>query len=155
MTTIVKLTGTLTIIDYCSKELINDEETFFDQYYTTGAWDKIESLTVNDNEENLVKQKGKYCIKEDALHEIIEDGHPLPVECHTRQYYDQELVYEIEHEGEFDIKKLQLVKSTYEFDEIPFWIVADYILYDGERFDNDEITDYDVESKCYNTFELE
>lgn len=152
MKTKVTIKGDLYILDYCSKSLIDEENDFVSQYYTTGGWIKIESLTVNDGDENLVKKKGKYSINPNLLRDMI---NPLPAEIHYRNYYEQELEYEIEHEEPFDIKKLQIEKSTYEFDEIPFFICADYVLYDGKKFYNYDIGDYEVESKCYNEFEIE
>ena len=156
MKTTIKIKGDLEVIDYASTSLLEDED-FNAVFDMTFRWDKLDSIYVNDSEENVIKQKGKY-VKTEHLHELFaENGpHPLPVECHTRIYYNQEITYEIEHEEEFDIKKLQLAKSTYECDAYPFFIVGDYILYDGKKFNiEEEAYDYCPEEKYYNEIMIE
>lgn len=154
----VKITikGDLVIVDYCSQSLINEDEDFNCNYYETGAWDKIEAMYIDDNEaENLVKKKGKYVKTKEHFHELFkEDGdHPLPVEVHYRWYYNQELDYviELEDDKEFDIKKVQLVKSDYECALFPYFILCDHILYDGKEIENTYWLDaYCPEDKLYN-----
>ena len=156
MKTTIKIKGDLEVIDYASTSLLEDED-FNAVFDMTFRWEKLDSIYVNDSEENVIKEKGKY-VKTEHLHELFaENGpHPLPVECHTRIYYNQEITYEIEHEEEFDIKKLQLAKSTYECSTYPYFIVGDYILYDGKKFNiEEEAYDYCPEEKCYNEIMIE
>ena len=123
------------------------------------GWDRLESLTVNDNEENLIKRKGKYVKTKEFFHELMgpESDQPLPVDMHTRTYGYIEIEYniELEDDEEFDIKKVQLLKSL-EFDttELPYFIVVDYILYDGKKIYADDIPDLCPEEKCYDEGEL-
>lgn len=156
MKTIIKITGDIQVIDYASESLLKEED-FNSVYYMIFHWEKLDSLTVNDSEENLIKKKGKYEKTKEYLHKLFnEDGeHPLPVVCHTRTYYNQEITYTIEHEDEFDIKKLQLVKSDYECQEYPYLIIGEYILYDGKKFKvEDAAYDYCPEEKMYNEFTI-
>ena len=153
----ITITGDLQVIDYCSTTLYNEDNDFLSNFYMILHWEKLDKMTVDDAEENVIKQKGKYIKTKEYLHDKFkEDGeHPLPVECHTRTYYNQEVSYyiELEDDEEFDIKKLQIVKSDYECPEYPFMIVGDYILYDGKQFPAEEDAyEYEVESKCYDEF---
>lgn len=156
----IMIKGDIQVIDYCSLSLINEEQSFNDSYYMMFHWEKLDSMTIDDNEENVIKQKGKYAKTDHFLHDkFAEDGdHPLPVECHIRTYYNQEISYylELEDNEEFDIKKVQLLKSTYEYDAYPYFIVGDYILYDGKKVGIEQIAyDYDPESKMYDEFVIE
>lgn len=154
----VKITirGDIIALDYCSTTLYGEDEDFFGNYYLCCGWDKLTEMWIDDKEENVIKQKGKYVKTKEFFHHLFrEDGdHKLPVECHTRVYSNQEISYiiELEDDEEFDIKKVQLVKSDYECQEFPYWIIADYILYDGKEIDTDETDDYCPETKCYNEF---
>lgn len=166
----IRIKGDLVILDYCSKKMMedsvdgeeyNDEyDVFFSNFYTTGAWDKIEALYVDDDEDNnLVKQKGKYVKTKEYFHNLFNEDsdHPLPVEVHYRYYYSQELEYviKLEDDEEFDLKKVQLIKEDYTCSEFPYFILCSKILYDGkEVLANDEFndwTEYCPEMKTYNT----
>ena len=168
----VKITikGDLVIVDYCSQSVIDaniesgeyDEEcdAFAGNYYVTGAWDKVEALYVDGNEdENLVKKKGKYVKTKEYFHDLFkEDGdHPLPVQVHYRYYYNDELDYiiKLEDDEEFDIKKVQLVKSDYEIELFPYFILCEKILYDGKDVENFDWSEYCPEEKMYNEAEIE
>ena len=48
--------------------------------------------------------------------------------------YTYEVQYEIEVTGDFDPKKLQLIKSDYEFNGMPYFILAEDIMYDGVKY---------------------
>lgn len=157
MITRVTIVGTVVMIDYCSqtKKDEDGDYNFNEFYYQTAGFLDFEDggLFVNDDQEtDLIKKKGKYIkTKEHFTKLFAADGeHPLPVEMHWRCYYANNVSYSIEHEGEFDIKKLQLVKSDYELSEFPYLIIADYILYDGKQFECDVQT-YDLcpEEKMY------
>lgn len=162
MKTKITLSGTLVMIDYCSHSLmLESDDQFFDNYYQTAGFYDWEDggLFVNDDTDNdLMKQKGKYVKTKEHFHHLFrEDGyHPLPVTLHTRLYRYTDADYIIEHEDEFDIKKVQLVKSDYEIQEFPYLIIADYILYDGKRVDvESELYDLCPEEKIYNTVEVD
>lgn len=130
-------------------------------YFETYGFKTVESITLNDGEENLVKQKGKYIKTKEFFHSLFRsDGEqPLPVHCEEQVLHDWEVGYTIElkDDEEFDIKKLQLIKSDYEIQEYPYWIVADYVIYDGKRIDFDvDVIDF----TCYtpkdgNNFEVD
>ena len=130
-------------------------------YFETYGFKTVESITLNDREENLVKQKGKYIKTKEFFHNLFRsDGEqPLPVHCEEQVLHDWEVGYTIElkDDEEFDIKKLQLIKSDYEIQEYPYWIVADYVIYYGKRIDFDvDVIDF----TCYtpkdgNNFEVD
>ena len=151
----ITITGDILACDYCSQLYEFDED-----YNLICSWSKITSLTVDDGEENLVKQKGKYITTKTYLHEMfahIEPPHPFPLTFHTRTYYNQRVEYIIPlQDEEFDIKKLQLMK-TLEFDtsDFPFFIFADFIMYDGNQIDTYDTECYCPEEKMYNEFEIE
>jgi len=158
----VKITikGDLIIVDYCSQSLIDEENEFNDSFYVTGCWEKIDGMYINDDEENVVKKKGKYLLTKEYFHDLFsEDGdHPLPVEVHSRGYQNQELEYNIrlKDDEEFDIKKVQLVKSDYECSLFPYFIVCTHILYDGKEIYNyDYGDDYCPEEKIYDEAVIE
>ena len=150
----IKIKGDLIIVDYCSKSLIDEENEFNDSFYVTGCWEKIEGMYVDDSEENVVKKKGKYVKTKEYFHDLFDkDGdHPLPVIVHSRGYSNQELEYiiRLEDDEEFDIKKVQLVKSDYETQLFPYFILCTYILYDGKEIYNYDYSDeYCPEEKIY------
>lgn len=150
----VKITihGDLLALDYC-----NVDKEFLDEYYYTCAWDKVEAMYINGNEEeNVVKKKGKYVKTKEYFHDLFSaDGdHPLPVECHARIYQNVYADYEIKLEDneEFDIKKVQLVKSDYECDAFPYFIIAGNILYDGKEVITYDLDEFCPEEKMYSEF---
>jgi len=163
MQTKITLKGTLVMIDYCSQSKKDEDGDFnFNEFYyqTAGFLDWEDGgLFVNDDTYNdLMKQKGKYVKTKEHFHNLFkEDGeHPLPVELHTRSYRFTEADYIIEHEDEFDIKKVQLVKSDYEISCFPYLIIADYILYDGKKVDVEcELYDICPEEKMHDTIEVD
>ncbi len=159
----IKIVGDLQIWDYCTKNLPEDED-FHGNYYVTGAWETLTAMYIDDNEEdNVIKKKGKYVKTREYFHDLFsEDGdHPLPVEVHTRTYHNQELEYivELPDDEEFDIKKVQLIKSDYELSEAPYFILCSKILYDGKEVlanaEFNDWTEYCPEMKIYDTLTIE
>lgn len=157
----VKITikGDILAIDYCSKTLMDEDMDFMAQYYLTCGWEKIEAMHVDDSEENVVRKKGKYVKTVEMMHRLMGPGsdHPLPCELHVHTYYNQSIDYiiEVADDEEFDIKKVQLEKSDYELDCLPYFIAAMYILYDGKRIDTVDDMEYCPEEKMYDVWEAE
>ena len=164
----VKITikGTIIAVDYCSQSLYNEDEDFFGNYYLTCGWETVEDMYINtddvyfaDEADNVVKKKGKYVKVRDYFHKLWgkDSDHPLPVECHTRQYSNccADYMIELEDEEEFDIKKVQLIKSDYEVSEFPYFILANKILYDEKEIYTEDTDDYCPEEKMYNEFIVE
>ena len=137
----VKITieGTLLMGEYCSQSLIDEEEGFDQNYYSVNGWNNLDALYVDDDESNnLIKKKGKYIKVYDYFHELFADDgeHPLPVELHLRTSYGNDrldYMIELEDDEEFDIKKLQLIKSDYEIECCPYFIVTEKIVYNGKE----------------------
>ena len=132
----ITIVGTIRGVLYCSKSLIDEENSFWDNYYQTFGFESISEIRVGDNEENIIKQKGKYIKTKEYFHDLFrEDGfHPLPVIVRSAIDDEYEVQYEIEVMGEFDPKKLQLIKSDYEFIGMPYFILTDDIMYDGVKY---------------------
>lgn len=170
----IKIVGDLLIFDYCSEKVMKEDiesgnsdtesEAFLSNYYVAGGWDTVEALYVDDNEEeNLVKKKGKYVKTREYFHELFkEDGeHPLPVQIHYKKYSSQELQYviELQDDEEFDLKKVQLVKSDYEVQEFPYFILCEKILYDGKDVEADldfnDWTEYCPDEKMFGEAEID
>lgn len=162
----VKVVGTLLMCEYCSQSKYDgydDEmEAFYSEYYMTNGWESVKGIYIDDDEENVIKKKGKYAKVRDYFHNLFkeEGDHPLPVDLHTRTYTyeDVEFIYEIELEDdeEFDIKKVQLIKSEYEIDPLPYFILAKKILYDGkEVFADESYSDYGIEGKGCSEYTIE
>lgn len=173
----VKITikGTARVIDYCSKEVIlhslaegeydDVDDAFSGNYYVTIGWMNYEDggMFIDDDEEtDFMMRKGKYIKTRNHFHDLFAaDGeHPLPVVVHCRDYDVcrggvGEYYIKLEDDEEFDIKKVQLVKSDYEILNEPYFIIADYILYDGKRVDEcGDIFDLCPEEKCYDEYEV-
>lgn len=160
----ITIEGDLIAVDYCATKRYEEGEEFNDVYYVTYGWDKVNEMRVDgvegiDNEENVVKKKGKYVKTREFFHDLFsEEGeHPLPVEIHDRYYYGVQASYilQLPDDEEFDIKKVQLVKSDYEVELYPYFIIANYILYDGKKVETWDLDDYCPEEKCYNEFTID
>lgn len=154
----ITLVGTVDACEYCSKSHYDnydtDEEAFNSEFYITSGWNRIDSLFVDDNrDENLIKKKGKYVKVVDYFHNLFSDDsdHPLPVDLHVRTFVgDNEIDYyiELEDDEEFDIKKVQLIKSDYEIEAFPYYILTEKILYNGREIPaDDEMADFFIEGR--------
>lgn len=140
---IITIEGTIQICEYAStcKE-------FYDTFYMTLGWHTVDALYVNGNEEeNLIKKKGKYVKVGDYFHNLFskEGDHPLPVEVHLRETHGGDrfsYTVQLADDEEFDVKKVQLVKSDREIECCPYFILAEYILYDGKVVAVNEIDEY-------------
>ena len=141
----VKITieGTIQICEYASTR-----DEFYDTFYMTLGWHTVDALYVNDDEDNnLVKRKGKYVKVGDYFHDLFsEEGcHPLPVEVHLRETHGGDrfsYIVQLEDDEDFDIKKVQLVKSEREIECCPYFILAHHILYDGKEVIVNEEDEY-------------
>ena len=139
----ITIEGTIQICEYAStcKE-------FYDTYYMTLGWYTVDALYVDGNEEeNLIKKKGKYVKVGDYFHDLFseEGDHPLPVEVHLRETHGGDrfsYTIELTDDEAFDIKKVQLVKSDREIECCPYFILAQHILYDGKEIKVNEEDEY-------------
>jgi hypothetical protein len=144
----ITITGEPLVVDYCNTDL-----DFSDNYYTQVGWTSVSGVFVNDNPENVIKKKGKYFITSELWHTLLSpDGdHPLPVELHMRTFAKTSFNYSIEipDDQDFDIKKLQLIKSNYELEVFPYFIDAHSIVYDGKEFTTKDDEDYCIGGRSY------
>ena len=147
----VTIEGTIQICEYASQQTIeNDESDFNSVYYSVLGWDNLIGLYIDDYErENLIKKKGKYYKVYDYFHNLFSDegDHPLPVEVHLRNTgYEEKFDYYIDlpDDEPFDVKKLQLIKSDYEIEPCPYFIVVEKIMYDGKEIS--------LADECWDTY---
>lgn len=151
----VTLTGEAICMEYCSQTYYegDPEQDFLDNYYCMSFLKTVDALYVDDDwDENFVKQKGKYLKTKEYITDNLmgmNTDHPIPVDVHIDTHSSCEFNYEIElnDDEEFDIKKLQLVKSDYEVHFMPYAIIVEYIMYDNKKI---EISDPDVLAELYN-----
>ena len=157
----VKITieGTIQICEYASTE-----KEFYDTFYMTLGWYTVDALYVNDDEnENLIKKKGKYVKVGDYFHDLFseEGDHPLPVEVHLRETHGSDrfsYIINLEDNEDFDIKKVQLVKSNNEIECCPYFILARHILYDGKEIvvnEEDEYLCTGIDGRYYSEYVID
>lgn len=154
----IEITGKMMFCEYASEEVLmaeaKDDLDTGEKYDTAieCAWSSVNyvyfyllsDICVTANGEDITKKKGKYVMVDDLVRsELATDDQPYPIEFRFVRTVDYFGEIELDVE-DFDPKKLQLRKSTYEFDKIPYAIDAMYIIYDGElmRLDTDEMYDY-------------
>ena len=110
----------------------------------------LSNVEVFANGEDITKKKGKY-IKTYPFTKDIVEGFECDPEAKNMLYRkadnDDDWDFEFEFEipvspQEFDPKKLQLIKSDYEFNEVPYAILADVIIYDGKEYRTEDDFDY-------------
>lgn len=84
--------------------------------------------------EDITKQKGKYIKRDDILKKDYKLRAPFYVMPYNMlALIVNEFCIELEDDEEFDPKKLQLIKSDYEVEFLPYGIVTDTIVYDGKE----------------------
>lgn len=94
-------------------------------YVGSDEWDEAEDIT---------KQKGKYIKRTDVFKGDLGMTCPFYVRC-INDFAEIVNSYciEIPDDEEFDPSQLQLEKSDYEIERIPYGIVSQYVIYKGER----------------------
>lgn len=102
----------------------------------------VEGVTLFANDNDITKKKGKY-IKGKFIHQDIDNHIPTVECCHcSSEYFGIETEFEIP-DDDFDPKQVQLLKSDYEFDEIPYAILTNRIMYKGKEYTTtSDIIDY-------------
>ena len=110
----------------------------------------LSNVEVFANGEDITKKKGKY-IKTYPFTKDIVEGFKCDPKSDNMLYrkadngddWDFEFEFEIPvSPQDFDPKKLQLIKSDYEFAEVPYAILADKIVYDGKEYRTDDCFDF-------------
>lgn len=112
--------------------------------------DSLTAVTENGEEMDITKKKGKYIKSDSYFKETIGTNERFvfqPVaEDEDRYLYEIEL----QDDEEFDPKKLQLVKSDYEVNFLPYGIITEYIMYDGKKVEMTNYYEYEEEyADCY------
>ena len=103
---------------------------------------KVSVVYENDNETDITKEKGKYIKSKNVYSEpfIPKDGGVANSVAILVGRGNNEIYYTIElnDDEEFDSRKLQLVKSDYEFSFLPYGIVSEYLMYNGVEIGRDD-----------------
>lgn len=91
------------------------------------------SLSTDDGEEiDITKQKGKYINNKTYFKDLGFEPPFFVISVEGTELYETYTI-ELSDDEEFDPMKLQLVKSDYELDFLPYGIVLGYIMYDGKK----------------------
>lgn len=137
----IELSGTAMFCQYASIPRMKEEEAeFWDIYYD--LFYLVSDVKVLANGEDITKQKGKYLIVDDVVkNQIGLEDHPLPIEFRFVREVDFSAELDLDVD-DFDPKKLQLRKSIYELQNIPFAIDALNISYDGKIYQLDYEDEY-------------
>lgn len=112
--------------------------------------DNLTAVEENGEEMDITKNKGKYVKTNSFFKETLGTNERFVFQPVVED--EDTFVYTIELEDgeEFDPKKLQLVKSDYEVNFLPYGILAEYIMYDGKKIYTDSYYEYEDEYKgCY------
>ena len=107
----------------------------------------LEGVYVGDEmfseDEDITKSKGKYIKRTDVLKKDYKLTPPFYVRCiNGGTEIVNTFCVELEDDEEFDPKQLQLVKSDYEVEFLPYGIVSDTIIYKGKEILMDNETEY-------------
>lgn len=110
--------------------------------YTEGAepvWDIDDEGAVD-----ITKKKGKYLLINDLFSERCKLKSPFYVDQTNYCNIMESFMIELEDDEEFDPKKLQLIKSDYEVQFLPFGISVYAVVYDGKLVYVDPSDGYNV-----------
>ena len=108
---------------------------------------ELESVYVSNDPfeegEDITKKKGKYVKRDDVFKNDYKLRVPFYVMPYNmRAYIENTFCIELEDDEEFDPKQLQLIKSDYEVEFLPYGIVTDEVLYKGNRIITDDCPEY-------------
>ena len=67
----VTIHGHLEILEYCSQSLINEEESFNDNYYVTYGWSGFDSIKVGTE---TIKKIDSYLVRKAYFAELFKAG---------------------------------------------------------------------------------
>lgn len=89
-----------------------------------------------ENDIEINKTKGKYIKSKDVYSKPFSPNAVAFLKGES--YYEEYYTILLNDNENFDPKKLQLVKSDYEFDFLPYGIVSEFIIYDGKKVEREE-----------------
>ena len=129
-------------IDLRDFNSLEDEGSLDGDLNEIGFMLDLEGVYVGNEEwsedEDITKLKGKYIKRTDVLKKDYKLNPPFYVRCiNGNTEIVNTFCVELEDNEEFDPKQLQLIKSDYEVEFLPYGIVSDTIIYkDKEIFLN-------------------
>lgn len=116
------------------------EEELIDDWCTEIAILKTVQLYIGDEP---INKKGKYIKRKDYLSKFL--SNPMVVYEAGFTEIEQTFTIKLKDDEKFDPMKLQLMKSDYEVNFIPYGIICSHIVYDGVEIEGDielsELTD--------------
>lgn len=118
------------------------EDVVTDNYIQQDAI--LEGVQLLKEDEDITKQKGKY-IKQKYFHNMITPDTSGSIKRMViDKTFNFTFTFDIPvEESEFNPKLIQLIKSDYEFEGIPYYIVTDKMMYDGKEIcSNEGLTDF-------------
>ena len=133
----ITIEGKATYYEWAGKpQLEQNDDDWCSVYYSGFIFEKIDKVTAND--EDITKTKGKYLMVPNMIREqwSLGEDHEFPVEVRPIRTIDFSVDCNLKCEN-FKPDKVQLRKSTYEFDFIPFAIDTTKIMYDGKEIETD------------------
>lgn len=100
-------------------------------------------------DEIMIEKKGKYIKTTEYFAEFIQE--PFVVQHSDSTYAEYEYSIELMDDEDFDPLKLQLIKSDYEVEFLPYGIITGTIMYDGRAIPTDTECCFDeyAESDCF------
>jgi hypothetical protein len=115
--------------------------------YETALIMELEGVYVGQDEweeaEDITKKKGKYIKRTDIFKSDQGLTPPFYVRCiNGGTDICNSFCIELNDEEEFDPSQLQLEKSDYELEFLPYGIVSQYIIYKGEKIHSYSETEY-------------
>lgn len=128
-----------------------DDKLVDDMFYEFPFIISLDELTWYDEDgvEHYIEKKGKYINRKDYLSKALPTL-PFVYQLSDNTYYEFEYIIELKDDEEFDPMKLQLMKSDYEVDFLPYGIITTGIMYDGREITYEDYADFDLMSnQCY------
>lgn len=126
---------------------LEDEGWLNGDLYEIAFMKEVEGVYVGNEEYSedvdITKEKGKYIKRTDILKKDCKLTPPFYVRCING---DTEIVnticIELDDDEMFDPKQLQLVKSDYEVEFIPYGIMTNHVIYKDRTFIDDGSSEY-------------
>jgi hypothetical protein len=122
------------ILDYNLNEpaiILEDVEVLY-----TENEDPVESVD-DEGAVDVTSKKGKYIFVDNYFSDFLSLKCPIWAQQINMGEIISTFHIEMEHDEEFDPKKLQLIKSDYEVKFLPYGVVSSLIVYDGKCYKSD------------------
>ena len=128
------------------QEGFTDEDLY--EYFAFKSDIHVSVINETDEEiEDITGKKGKY-VKSKTIYSKPFRPNAVAV-LMGGGFNEITFTIELEDNEDFDSKKLQLIKSDYEFEFLPFGVVSEFIMYDGKMIQQDPDQGWErLDTKC-------